>query len=213
MAVFCSSWGHFFHIASDFFGMEEYFVKMHTDPKLVEAVTEHIVTFQLECNRRIYEAFGDKIDCVFFGNDIGTQVSTLVGVDQFRQFLLPYMKRITEQAKKYNKKVALHSCGAIAPLIPLMIEAGIDVLHPLQALAVGMGPETLMREYGKDLIFMGGVDTQDLLPFGTPQQVKDEVHRLRDIFGPGFIVSPSHEAILPNVPIENMFAMRDAAID
>jgi len=213
MAIFCSSWGHFFHVACDLFGMEDYFMKMLTDPQVVEAVTERIVDFQFECNKRMYEAFGDKIDCVFFGNDIGTQVGTLVGMDQFKQFLYPYMKKLTEQAKKYNKKVALHSCGAIAPLIPLMIDAGIDVLHPLQALATGMEPEVLVREYGKDLIFMGGVDTQNLLPFGTPQQVRAETHRLRDIFGPGFIASPSHEAILPNVPIENMLAMRDAAID
>ena len=213
MAVFCSTWGHFFHIASDFFGMEEYFVKMYTNPKVVEAVTEHIVNFQLECNRRIYESFGEKIDSIFFGNDIGTQLSTLVGIEQFKRFILPSMKKIVEQAKKYNKKVTLHSCGAIEAFIPLMIDAGIDALHPLQALAVGMDAETLVRKYKNDLIFIGGVDTQELLPFGTPQQVKDSVYRLKEIFGPGFIVSPSHEAILPNVPIENMIAMRDAAID
>jgi uroporphyrinogen decarboxylase len=123
------------------------------------------------------------------------------------------MEKLCNQAKKYNKKIALHSCGAIGPFIPLMIDSGIDVLHPLQAKATGMEPERLMGEYGKDLIFMGGVDTQELLPFGTAQQVKDEVHRLREIFGPGFIVSPSHEAILPNVPIENMLAMSEAAVE
>ena len=213
MAVFCSSWGHFFHIACRFFGMEEYFIKMHTSPKVVQAVTERIVDFQLECNKRIFESFSGKLDCVFFGNDLGSQISTLIGLQQFEEFILPYMKKIIDQAKKYNLKTALHSCGAIAEFLPLMIDAGIDAIHPLQAKAVGMDAISLAREYKDDLIFIGGVDTQELLPLGTPEQVKDEVRRLVDILSPGYIVSPSHEAILPNVPIDNILAMREAVLE
>ena len=212
MAVFCSCWGHFFHIACRFFGMEEYFVKMHTSPKIVQAVTERIVDFQLECNKRIFESFGDKIDCIFFGNDLGSQISTLIGIQQFKEFILPYMKKIINQAKKYNLKIALHSCGAISEFLPLMIDAGIDAIHPLQAKAAGMDANSLAKEYKDALIFIGGVDTQELLPFGSPDRVKDEVRRLVEILGPGYIVSPSHEAILPNVPIDNILAMRDAIV-
>ena len=213
LSVFGGMWCPFFHIASDFFGMEEYFIKMHTNPKVVDAVTEPIVDFLLACNEKMYASFGDKMDSIFFGNDLGTQLSTLIGIEQFKRFILPYIKKIIDQAKRYDQKVAFHSCGAVAPLIPLLIDAGVDILHPLQAKAVGMDAETLAREYKNDLIFMGGVDTQDLLPFGTPEQVKAEVRRLKDLFGAGFIVSPSHEAILPHVPLENVLAMRDAAIE
>jgi uroporphyrinogen decarboxylase len=85
------------------------------------------------------------------------------------------------------------------------------VLHPLQALAKNMEAKNLETQYGKDLIFMGGVDTQQLLPFGKKEQIREEVLRLRDIFKDHFIVSPSHEALLPNVPFENAMAMSKAA--
>ncbi|MBQ4086222.1 MAG: hypothetical protein IJC54_06595, partial [Clostridia bacterium] len=104
-------------------------------------------------------------------------------------------------------------CGSIHRVIPRLIEAGVDALHPIQALARNMDAETLAREFGRDILFVGGVDTQRLLPFGTPQQVRDEVRRLRDIFGENFVVSPSHESILPEVPCENIAAMAEAAAE
>lgn len=109
-------------------------------------------------------------------------------------------------------KVALHSCGAVFDLIPYFIDAGADALHPIQAKAKNMDAEKLAKNFKDDVVFIGGVDTQELLPFGTPQQVRDEVKRLMDIFGSNFIVSPNHEALLPNVSIENALAIRDTAI-
>ena len=85
-------------------------------------------------------------------------------------------------------------------------------MHPIQAKAKDMDAENLTKHFKNDLVFIGGVDTQDLLPFGTPQQIRDEVKRLKDVFGSKFIVSPSHEALLPNVSLENALAMRDAAV-
>jgi uroporphyrinogen decarboxylase len=108
-------------------------------------------------------------------------------------------------------KVMVHSCGAVREIIPMLIEAGMDGLHPLQARAAGMDAVSLAREYQRDLVFIGGVDTQDLLVHATPGQVKDEVRRLRDLLGPSYIVSPSHEAILPDVPLANVIAMAEAA--
>ena len=107
----------------------------------------------------------------------------------------------------------MHSCGAVFDIIPRLIDLGIDALHPLQAKAANMQPEKLAKEFKNDLVFIGGVDTQELLPFGTPQEVKDEVHRLKDIFGSRYIVSPSHEALLENVSIENVVAMSEAAAE
>jgi uroporphyrinogen decarboxylase len=114
-------------------------------------------------------------------------------------------------AKRFNKKVLLHSCGAISEFIPLLMDAGIDALHPIQARATGMDAESLSKNFGSRLVFVGGVDTQDLLIHATPEQIKAEVRRLKKTLGPRYIVSPSHEAILPNVPLENIMAMSQAA--
>lgn len=211
LAVFSGMWCPFFHVVSNFFGMEEYFVKMLTEPEIVLAVTEKVVDFYLEANKRFFDKMANKIDAAFFGNDLGSQLDCLISPELFKRFVLPYIKKLVEQMKSYNLKVAMHSCGSIVRFIPDLIDAGIDALHPLQAKAAGMSPEYLVREYKNDLIFIGGVDTQELLPFGTPEQVRSEVLRLIDIFGDGFIVSPSHEALLPNVCLENAMAMKAAA--
>lgn len=211
LAVLGGMWCPFFHIACDFFGMENYFIKMHTDPAVVEAVTEHITDFYLRANEKCFELMGDKLTSAFFGNDLGSQLSCLLSPAFFDKFIAPYAKKIIDQMKKYGLYVTIHSCGAISELIPKLVDLGIDCLHPLQAKAVGMEPEKLAKNFGKDIVFMGGVDTQELLPFGTPGQIKDEVRRLRDIFGNNFIVSPSHEALLGNVSIENVIAMSEAA--
>lgn len=211
LAVFGGMWCSFFHLACDFFGMEEYFVKMHTHPDVVHAVTRHIVDFYLETNTRCFDLMGDKLDAAFFGNDFGSQQDLLFSPRAFRKFIFPYYKEIIDQMKSYHLKVITHSCGAIMKIIPALIEAGIDVLHPLQAKAVGMEPEKLVEHFKDDLIFIGGVDTQELLPFGNSEQVRQEVRRLKSIFKEGFIVSPSHEALLPNVSIENVIAMSEEA--
>ncbi len=210
IAIFGGMWCPFFHVACDFFGMENYFMKLYTDPKVVHAVTAHIVEFYLEANRRCLEAMGGYLTAGFFGNDLGSQLNTLVSPDKLDEFVFSYGQKIVDQVKGAGLKVAMHSCGAISRIIPRMIDMGIDILHPLQAMAVGMDAESL-KQYKNDIIFMGGIDTQSLLPFGSPQMVRDQVRRVKDILGPGLIVSPSHEALLPNVPVENVMAMSEAA--
>ena len=213
LGVLSGLWSCFFHIAADFFGMDNYFVKMYTDPEVVDAVTERIVQFYLDANEIWLGQVADRIDAIFFGNDFGSQQDLLVSPALFERFVMPYFVRFTEQAKRFGLKVVLHSCGAINRAIPYLIDAGVDALHPIQALARDMDAEGLARRYNGKIVFIGGVDTQRLLPFGTPQQVRDEVHRLRDLFGPNYIVSPSHEALLPNVSAQNLEAMAEAALD
>ncbi len=212
-AVLSGSWSCFFHNLCDFFGMENYFIKMYTDPAVVEAVTEHVVDFYLRINERLFNLAAGKIDMFFFGNDFGSQLDLLISPDLFKKFVMPGFVKFTQQAKRHGMKVLLHSCGSIDRVIPMLIEAGVDALHPIQARAANMDAESLSRKYNGRLVFVGGVDTQQLLPFGTPQQVRDEVHRLRDLFGPNYVVSPSHESILPGVSCENIQAMAEAAAD
>lgn len=212
-AVFTGLWTCTFHLVADFFGMEEYFIKMYENPEVVDAVTERVNDFFVAANNKFFAGLGDLADTYFFGNDLGTQLSTLISKKQFERFIMPGFQQNIAIAKKYNKKVILHSCGAVNEFIPLFIDMGVDGLHPLQAKALHMDAETLSREYKNKIAFMGGIDTQDLLIHCTPQQIKDEVRRVRDLLGANTIISPSHEALLPNVPIENVIAMSEAALE
>ena len=204
-------WCPFFHVVGDFFGMENYFIKMYTDPGVVHAVTSHVVDFYLETNTRWFNQAKEYHTAGFIGNDFGTQLGLFISPECFDEFILPYIKRLLEPIRKAGLHIAFHSCGAVDKIIPKLIDSGVEILHPLQAKAKDMGALNLEKNYGKDLIFLGGVDTQELLPFGTAAAVREEVLRLRDIFGDHFIVSPSHEALLPNVPFENVIAMSEAA--
>lgn len=210
-AVFTGLWSHFFHMVCDFFGMENYFVKMYTHPEIVDAVTSHVVDFMVEANDRFFQAVGNEADIFFFGNDFGTQLDLLISPECFKKFVLPGMLKLIGVAKKYDKKVLLHSCGSIYKVLPLLVDAGVDAIHPIQALAANMDAKTLAREFKNDLAFVGGIDTQHLLVHGSPSEVRDAVRQLRDTLGPNLVVSPSHEALLPNVPVENVIAMAEAA--
>lgn len=206
-------WCPFFHDLIDLFGMEAYFIKMNTHPDVVKAATERVCEFYEEANERFFRLAGDLVDGFFFGNDFGTQVDLLISPDQFETFVLPWMQKLTEQGHRFGYQVILHSCGAIHRLIDILIDAGVDCLHPLQSRAGKMDAETLARDFSGRIAFMGGVDTQRLLNHASPREVKAEVRRLKETLGPHYIVSPSHEAILPDVPPRNVAAMAEAVYE
>lgn len=210
--VLTGLWSPFFHNVADFFGMENYFIKMYECPEVVEAATERIVDYYVAANEKYFAGLGDRADVMFFGNDFGTQLDLFISPENFRRFVLPSFKRLIAVGKKHNKLVMLHSCGSIYRIIPDLIDAGVDILHPIQAQANGMSAQDL-KQYKNDLAFVGGIDAQSFFVNATPQQIKDEVHRVRDILGPSIVISPSHEEILPNVPAQNVLAMAQAARD
>jgi uroporphyrinogen decarboxylase len=204
-------WCPFFHDIMDLMGMENYMVKMSTHPAVVQAITERVCTFYLEANERFFAAAGNLVDGFFFGNDFGTQIDLLLSPIRFDEFVLPWFRRFTEQGHGRGYQVILHSCGSIYRVIGRLIEAGVDCLNPLQARARNMEAERLGREFGGRISFMGGIDTQRVLNRGTPAEVKSEVRRVKELLGPNLIVSPSHEAILPDVPPRNVAALAEAA--
>jgi len=206
-------WTCFYHNVADLFGMEEYFVKMHTHPAVVEAVTEKVCEFYWSANERFFAAAGDLVDAFFFGNDFGTQQGMICGSRQFDRFVLPWVRKFVEQGRRHGYQVVLHSCGSIHGVIDRLIEAGVDCLHPLQALAAKMDAETLAGHFKRRIAFFGGIDAQRLLTRGSPEEVRLEVRRVKRRLGPNLIISPSHEAILPNVPPANIEAMAQAAME
>jgi uroporphyrinogen decarboxylase len=204
-------WSSFFHDVADLFGMQEYFLKMYTHPEIVEEVTRRVCTFYMEANDLFFKEAGDLVDGFFFGNDFGTQIDLLVSPDLFNKFVMPWFKKFTKQGHDYGYQVILHSCGAIHRVINQLIDAEVDALHPLQAKAAKMDADTLATDFGGRISFLGGIDTQNLLVHGTPDEIRTEVRRVKETLGPHVVISPSHEALLPNVPPGNVYAMAEEA--
>jgi len=206
-------WTCFYHNIMDLFGMENYMIKMYTHPDVVHAVTNHVCEFYYEANERFFAEAGNEIDGFFFGNDFGTQRDLICSPEMFDVFIMPWFKRFTQQAHNHGYQAILHSCGAIHKVIDRLIDVDVDCLHPLQAKAENMDAETLSKDFNGQIAFMGGIDTQDLLVNGTPDEIIADVRRVKKLLGPNLIVSPSHEALLPNVPPENIEAMAKAAVE
>jgi uroporphyrinogen decarboxylase len=206
-------WTCFYHNIADLFGMEQYFIKMHTDPEIVQAVTDRVCEFYYAANERFFAVAGDLVDGFFFGNDFGCQSGLVCSPRDLECFVFPWFRRFVEQGHRHGYQVVVHSCGSVYRLIPQMIEAGVDCLHPLQALARDMGAERLAQDFKGKLAFLGGVDAQELMTNGTADQVRADVRRVKKLLGPALIVSPSHEAILPNVPPENVRALAETAFE
>jgi uroporphyrinogen decarboxylase len=205
-------WTCFYHNIMDLFGMENYMIKMYTHPEVVEVVTDKVCQFYYDANELFFAEAGNLVDGFFFGNDFGTQRDLICGPDQFNQFIMPWFEKFTQQAHKHNYQALLHSCGAIYKVIPTLIDAGVDCLHPLQAKAENMDADSLKKYKGK-IAFMGGIDTQNLLVNGSPVEIKEDVKRVKNTLGPNLIISPSHECILPNIPVENIEAMAEEAVN
>jgi uroporphyrinogen decarboxylase len=203
-------WAAHFQDSCAAFGMETALVKMMAEPQMYQAVVDRILRFYLEANEIFYGASEGRLDAVLLGNDFGSQSGLMVSPDALRRYIFPGIWQLVDQAHRYGLSVIYHSCGSIRPIIADMVELGVEVIHPVQVGAAGMEIEGLKRDFGGLVSFCGGVDAQRLLVEGTAAEVREEVLRLRALFPTGLIVSPSHEAILPDVPPANIEAMFQA---
>jgi uroporphyrinogen decarboxylase len=197
-------------------GYENWFVDTVLDPAGVEALLDLIVEdkiryWDIVIDWALETGHASKISVISEADDLGTQTSTIMNPAQIRKMIIPRFQTIFTHVKKRlpQVKVFMHSCGAVRPLIPDLVEAGMDILNPVQFTAAGMGLEGLKSEFGDVLTFWGGgVDTQSTLNHGTPQEVADEVRRIIDILAPGggFVFAPVHN-VQDDVPPENFWAM------
>jgi len=192
-------------------GVEQILLDLALQPELAQALFARTAAFYLEYARRTFEAADGGIDIFMMGDDFGSQTGPLVSPEMWRRFLRPGFQAFVALAKGFGLKVAHHTCGSVEPLIPDLIESGLDLLNPLQPDACGMDHARLKARFGQQLTFHGGISIQRTLPFGTPDDVRAEVReRVRTLApGGGYIFCTAHN-IQPDTPLANIEALFDA---
>lgn len=200
-------WSAHFQDSFSAFGMENALITMMMYPEMYQAVIDRITEFYLEVNELFYEATKGYLDAVLIGNDFGSQAALMVDPDLLRAYVFEGTKKLVDQAKSYGLTVVHHSCGSIFPIIGDLFDMGVDVIHPIQALAADMSVEHLVQHYKNKGAFCGGVDAQEMLVNGKPEEIEKRVHEIKKIFPTGLVISPSHEAILPDINPANIEAM------
>lgn len=194
--------------------VEEWYVSTATRRGYVYEVFERQCEIGLANLERIHEVVGDRVSVIFVtGTDFGTQKGPFLSKQTYRELYMPFHKCVNDWVHAHTGwKTFTHSCGSVLALLPDFVEAGFDILNPVQCSAAGMDPKTLKERFGDQLVFWGGgVDTQRTLPFGTPEEVRREVRERIHVFGPGggFVFNTIHN-IQARVPPENLVALFDA---
>jgi hypothetical protein len=195
-------------------GVEEWYISTLIREDFIKEIFDRQTDIAVDNLSKIYQTIGDGIDTVFIcGTDFGTQNSTFCSPETYARVWLPYYKKVNDWIHQNTTwKTFKHSCGAVEPLLNLLIESGFDIINPVQINAAGMDPVKLKQKYGDRIVFWGGgVDTQGVFAFGTPQQVKEQVKRQCSIFNQdgGFVFNTVHN-IQANVPFDNVIAMLEA---
>jgi len=191
---------------------DQFLIDLAGDRRKAEALLDRLVEMHLENLEKLLDAVEGYVQIVQMGDDLGSQQATVISPRVYREVFKPRQKLLFERVRRRGLHLFLHSCGSIAGIIPDLIEAGVEILNPVQTSARGMDPAFLKREFGKDLTFWGGgCDTQRVLPEASPEEVRRHVGERLATFGPGggFVFCQVHN-ILPNVPPENVAAMYEA---
>jgi uroporphyrinogen decarboxylase len=194
-------------------GFEGWFTDLILNPSFFSALLEKICDLWIEMARDEFDAARDNFDLCFYGDDMAFQNGPMMSMDLYRKMIKPHHKRLFSYIKSRTPaKILYHTCGSVVHLIPDLIELGVDVLNPVQVSAKGMDTRKLKAEFGKDISFWGAIDTQKVLPFGTPEDVAAEVRQRIDDLGPGggYVLCAVHN-IQADVRPENICAMYDTS--
>lgn len=199
--------GSLFLSANSFFGYETSLMHHLSRPDLIQQLIDCSVDYAFAVIDKMYREVRDAVDIVSLEDDFGTQTSLYISYELFLKFYKPAFQKIISRLKHYGYFVQFHSCGAVSELIDDFIEMGVDILDPVQVSARGMEIENLAEKYRDRITFHGGIDTQKLLPYGKPEDVKKQVRKIISLFkGKRIFVSPSQN-FLPDIPVENLIAM------
>lgn len=194
-------------------GMDGAMLDVADDPELAFEMFGRCADFAIRIGEQACRRF--PLDWYWTGDDVAGQRSMMISPEAWRRLVKPHLRRVFETGRRRQLPIAYHCCGALRPIIPDLIEMGLAVLNPIQANCPGMEAEELKREFGPHLTFMGGVDTQWLLPRGSVDDVRRATARLLEVMtagGGGYILAASH-TISPETPLENVFALyREAGV-
>ena len=192
-------------------GIEQILVDLACEPQLARAILANIRRFYYAYAERVFQAADGKLDILLMGDDFGMQSGPLLSPKMWIEFLGEGFAEYVRIAKSHGLRIMHHTCGAVRPLIPLMVERGLDILQSLQPEAAGMEPRALKVEFGDRLAFHGGISIQRTMPYGTPDDVRDEVReRVRDLApGGGYILCTAHN-VQADVPVGNVLALLQA---
>lgn len=194
------------------YGFQHFLTDMAENPQMIATLIDTLTDVYLELNDAVFAELKDKLDIWFFGNDFGSQNGLLFSPRMFRKFFLGNIAKLTKLAHRYNLKVMMHSCGSISKIIPQLIDAGVDILDPIQVTAKDMEPAFLAEQFGGQIVFHGGIDTQQVLPNATPEEVAEHAAYVTQTLGRkgGYIFAPS-QLLGPDIPLENILAMYHCA--
>jgi len=192
-------------------GFQNFLMNIVLKPEMIRTLINRITDMYLELNDSVFSLLKGKLDVWFFGNDFGSQKGLLLSPDMWYEFFFDNIKKLTSLAHSYGLKVMMHSCGSISEIIPYLIDAGVDILDPIQVTARGMEPEVLGQKFGGRIVFHGGIDTQQVLPNAEPEEVKKHVMHVVEALNckGGYIFAPS-QILGADIPVENIIAMYEA---
>ncbi|MGB9593887.1 MAG: uroporphyrinogen decarboxylase family protein, partial [Anaerolineae bacterium] len=203
----------FVHQSQYLRGYQEYLMDLILNPTFIEALMDKTLEFWLQLASAILDQVGPYVDVIQFGDDVAFQDRPMVDPKRYRRMIKPRHKQMIDLLKRKSRaKVLYHCCGAVSTLIPDFIDIGVDALNPVQVSAAGMDTARLKAEFGGHIAFWGAIDTSRVLPYGSPQDVRDEVmRRIQDLgAGGGYVVASVHN-VQDDVPPENILALADAA--
>lgn len=203
--------GSVFQHATYIRGMDTLMMDMMLDPDAANFILDKVADFYREYFRRMFEAAGDRIDVFALADDLGMQNTLLIGPEMYDDYIAPRLKLMADLAHRYGIKLLLHTCGNIEPLIPRFIEAGVDILDPIQP--ESMDPLLIKKKYGSDICLRGGVSVQNVVSRGTVEEVRNETRRIVEGLKPGggYIFSPGHPVLQDDIPVENILTMYETA--
>jgi uroporphyrinogen decarboxylase len=213
-AIIVGNWTSVFCEVCDFFGMENTLVHMQTNPALIEATVARIEDFYLRYCRKLFASLAGKADIFHMWDDFSSQRGMIFSPEMWRRFYKPTYRKMFEIAKSHGLYVWFHSCGIIREVLPDLIDIGMDIWETVQAHLPGNEPERLKQDFGDNITFYGAINTQHTLPFGTAQQVRDEVrHRIKVLGRGGGYICGSDHVIKAGTPPENIAAMFDEILN
>ena len=206
------TWGAYF-IATHIRGLENLMMDFALRPDYAEYLINTIAEKCMIYLNILLDEYGDGVDIIYMADDYCSQLGPLFSPTDFRKMVMPYLSKMVETVHRHNKKFLLHVCGAVRPLLPMIIEAGVDMLEPIQIRARGMDPQGLKKDFGNDLCFYGGMDLQEILCNGSPRDIEEESKRLINLLGKngGYVFGPGHTYIQIDAPLDNILTMYHTA--